>query len=99
MITVNDVQLMTYRESKKVAKFYKKVDRKIMRAAKKGRITINVPNCGFGEKEVLNLLKLYVEEGYEISRRSVATIYNPDIFICFALWWDIAPDIQFEGEM
>ena len=100
MVTVNDVQLMTYKESKKVARFYKKLDHKIMRAAKRGYTEIEVPNYGFDKNDVLILLKPYYEGGFEITERSVRSIYYLDKpenfhFKCFVLHWEKTPDIQF----
>ena len=96
MVKKDEAQAISYKESKKVAKFYKKLDKAIKRAARNGYTCVRVSGCGFSEDDLLYLLRpYYKDEGYDLIRRSTND-YNDSFekvncFTGFSLEWTKPP--------
>jgi hypothetical protein len=99
MVKKDEAQAISYKESKLVNYFYKKLDNAIRRAARKGYTSVMVPDCGFEEAELLYLLRpYYLESGenYGLIRRTKTVHYligdeGTEYFVGFLLKWTKPP--------
>ena len=88
MITRDKAKDLTFKSSKKVAKFYKYVDRKIEKACNRGYTGVSLyRSFGFCEDVLTRLLKPYYNMGYTIIKDYVRTIYDIDVFVSFTIYW------------
>ena len=91
MITREDAEFMTYQNSKKISRFYKKIDRRIIRACKKGLTGIDVHPWGFDEHTLISLLMPYHDNGFTLIKNSCHTTYGTEIFTGISILWEKKP--------
>ena len=89
MIARKDAESMTYENSKKVVKFYKKVDRKIERACRKGKTGVFISRGNFDKDIFIKLLKPYYDDGYTLITSSADSLFHVEnVLVGVSIFWN-----------